>query len=254
MSVGGHASIKDVMRAQDVDPDVKAALSELLVFTIDVLGSDGARIKLRHEQNGYALMFGSAGGFLTPNVADTRSPIVVCLHGSGGDEKYTVDLLAEEPTMPNAREMLQMIAKDPVAQARFFIITMQLFCEHVLGVGPVDSWLRHNGPLESGRFPDGFAASGLGGAFGMLAGFHGPIEEQARLSIHAHILLWFVHQQSEQWLRSLLRKETECAKALLRSWQAKVLAAVQECFFLYCESFIPNGMEIIPKYGLEIDF
>ena len=43
-------------------------------------------------------------------------------------------------------------------------------------------------------FPDGFAASGLGGALGMLAARHGPIEEQARLSIHPHILFWLVHR------------------------------------------------------------
>ena len=226
-SLGAGASVKDVVRSADVDPDVKAALSELMVFTTDVLGSDGARARLRHEQNGYALMFGGAGGFLTPNVVDTRNPVVVHIHGSGGEEKYYVDLLQEEPEVPSAREMLQIIAKDPVAQARFFIITMQLFCEHVLGTGPFDRLLRHNGFMQGPAFPDGFAASGLGGAFGMLAALHGPIEEQARLSIHAHILLWFVHAQSEQWLRSLLRRETEEARALLRTWQEKVLAAVQ---------------------------
>ena len=198
-----------------------------MVFTSDVLGSDGARALLRHEQNGYGLMFGGASGFLTPNVADTRSPIVVHIHGAGGDEKYAVDLLDEEPQVPSAREMLQIVAKDPVAQARFFIITMQLFCEHVLGTGPFDAWLRHNGYLESALFPDGFAASGLGGAFGLLAALHGPIEEQARLSIHAHILLWLAHAQSEQWLRSLVRRETEEARRLLREWQEKVLHAVQ---------------------------
>ena len=39
--------------------------------------------------------------------------------------------------------------------------------------------------------------------------------------------MWFVHAQSEQWLRSLLRRETEQARLSLRLWQEKVLAAVQ---------------------------
>lgn len=163
--------------------------SELMVFTSEVLGSDGARAKLRHEQNGFALMFGGGGGFLTPNVADVRSPIMLLLHGAGGVEEHTVDLLEETPDMPSARQMLQIIAQDPVAQARYFILCMQLFCEHVLGTGPWDANLRHNGKLNGAAFPDGFAASGLGGAFGMLAALHGPIEEQARLSIHPHILV-----------------------------------------------------------------
>eukprot|EP00973_Karenia_brevis_P080238 11130458-Karenia_brevis.AAC.1 len=62
-------------------------------------------------------MFGGAGGFLTPNVADARNPLVVHIHGSGGEEQYYVDLLQEEPEVPSAREMLQIIAKDSVAQA-----------------------------------------------------------------------------------------------------------------------------------------
>ena len=197
------------------------------VFTSEVIGSDGARARLRHEQNGYGLMFGGAGGFLTPNMADVRNPILVHLHGAGGEERYQVNLLEEEPEMPSAREMLHIVAKDPIAQARFFILSMRLFCEHVLGTGPFDSLLRHNSWLDGAAFPDGFAASGLGGAFGMLAALHGPIEEQARLSIHPHILLWFIHQQSEQWLRSILRGETEDARQRLRVWQEKVLATVQ---------------------------
>ena len=65
--------------------------------------------------------------------------------------------------MPNTREMLSMVARDPVAQARFFILSMRLFCEHVLGTGPFDHLLRHNGHLndraEGPAFSDGFAAT-----------------------------------------------------------------------------------------------
>ncbi len=226
-TLGAEASIKDVLRSPSADPDVKSALLELMIFTSEVIGSDGARARLRHEQNGFGLMFGAAGGFLTPNMADVRSPLLVHLHGAGGEERFQVNLLEEEPDMPSAREMLHIVAKDPVAQARFFILSMRLFCEHVLGTGPFDSWLRHNGWLNGAAFPDGFAASGLGGAFAMLAAMHGPIEEQARLSIHPHILLWFVHNQSEQWLRSILKGQTEEARQKLRTWQEKVLAAVQ---------------------------
>ena len=91
--------------------------------------------------------------------------------------------------------------------------------------------LRHDGHLgkdgDGRAFPGGFAAPSLGGAFGMLAALLGPVEEQARLSIHPHILLWFVHTMSEQWLRSVLRRETAVAREALRIWQETVLAAVQ---------------------------
>ena len=94
-SLGENASVRDVLRSPTCDHDLKEALSELMIFTSDVVGSDGARAKLRHEQNGYALMFGPAGGFLTPNMSDVRSPLVVTLHGGGVEEHYTVDLQEE---------------------------------------------------------------------------------------------------------------------------------------------------------------
>ena len=59
--------------------------------------------------------------------------------------------------MPSARKMLDLVAKDPVARARLFILAMRLFLEHVLGTGPVDDLLRHNGWLDGAAWPDGFA-------------------------------------------------------------------------------------------------
>ena len=185
--LGTKAGIRDVMCSKRAPANLKEALSNVLLFSSDVVGSDGARQQLRHEQTGDMLRFGGIGGFLTPNVADTRHPIVVVLHAdvlnhsSGGLnddgklEPYSVDLLDECPNMPAAEEMLKIIARDPVAQARFFIISMRLFCEHVLGTGPFDGSLRHNGSADGVVYPDGFAASLLGSAMNMIASMHGPI-------------------------------------------------------------------------------
>ena len=106
-------------------------------------------------------------------------------------ERYSVDLLDECP------EMLRSIACNPVAQARFFILSMRLFCEHVLGLGPFDNRFRHNGRADGVVFPDGYAASAMGGAMNMIASLHGPIEEQARLSCHSHMVFQFVNRQSQ---------------------------------------------------------
>ena len=132
--VGEGGTIRDVLRSGDCDPELKEALAELMVFTTDVVGTDGARARLRHEQNGFCLAFGAAGGFLTPNLADVRSPLVVKLHGGGVEERYDINLLDENLVMPSARQMLQIVADDPVAQARFFISAMRLFCEQVPGL------------------------------------------------------------------------------------------------------------------------
>ena len=106
--LGENATIRDVLRSGNCDSDLKEALAELQIFTSEVVGSDGARAKLRHEQSGFLLAFGQSGGFLTPNMADVRSPLVVTLHGGGVEERYEVNLLDECPTiMPSAREMLR---------------------------------------------------------------------------------------------------------------------------------------------------
>ncbi len=59
-SLAAEASIGDVQRSPEVNQDAKDVLLERVVFASEVIGSDGARAKLRHEPNGYALMFGSA--------------------------------------------------------------------------------------------------------------------------------------------------------------------------------------------------
>ena len=76
-------------------------------------------------------------------------------------------------------------------------------------------------------YPDGFAASLLGSAMNMIASMHGPIEEQARLSCHAHIVFQYVNRQSQAWLRTILRKEAPEAREKLKAWQEAVLAAVE---------------------------
>ena len=109
-----------------------------------------------------------------------------------------------------------------------FILSMRIFDEHILGTQPMDQFFHMNGWLESSRFPDVFASSGLGGACGnSLAAVHGPIEEQARLMIYPDMLLYFVHTASEAWLQSVLRGSTAQGSRLLRGWQERVLVAAQ---------------------------
>ena len=109
-AVGEGGNIRDVMKSSECPVGLKEAFFDLMVFTSEVIGSDGARARLRYEQNGLGLEFGPAGGFLTPNMADVRSPLVVVLPGGGTDERYEINLLEDCPKMPSAREMLQIVA------------------------------------------------------------------------------------------------------------------------------------------------
>ena len=178
-------------------------------------------------------------GFLTPNVADTRSPLVVVLHNGcvkakcggltpdGNSEKFNISLLDQDPQMPSAGRMLEILAENPVAQAKFFILSMRLFLEHVLGVMPFDEQLRANGSRAGCLYPDGCAGEFFGGCFPSIQQLHGPIEEQARLACHPHIVLHFVNRGSQAWLRTILQAETIEAKRLLRTWQEKTLRSVE---------------------------
>ncbi|CAE7212339.1 unnamed protein product [Symbiodinium sp. CCMP2592] len=162
------ANMVDVFRSSNVHADIKNALLDLHHFSSEIVGSDGARQQLRHEQSGAMLLRGGIDGFLTPNVADVRNPLMVTLHAGcvshpdggldadGLSEKFTVCLLEEEPKMPSTKKMLEGVASNPVAQAQFFIVSMQLFLEHVLGIMPFDEQLRAlavdvRGPMARAR-------------------------------------------------------------------------------------------------------
>ena len=68
---------------------------------------------------------------MTPNVADTRNPLAVTLHGgcitneSGGfnkdgeTERFIVNLLEESPTMPSAAKMLEILAEIRLPKPNF---------------------------------------------------------------------------------------------------------------------------------------
>ena len=129
---GEHGALRDVLRSAACDADLKEAMAEVMIFTTEVVGPDGAREQLRREQNGFGLRFGAAGGFLTPNMADVRSPVMVVLHGGRAEGRFEVNMFFECPSMPSARELLQHAADDPVAQSGYFIISLHRLATEIL--------------------------------------------------------------------------------------------------------------------------
>ncbi|CAK0816743.1 unnamed protein product, partial [Prorocentrum cordatum] len=79
-SMGDRAGFRECLLSDNAPASLREAVRNLLFFSSDVVGSEGARQQLRHEQMGDMLRFGGIGGFLAPNVADTRNPLVVVLH------------------------------------------------------------------------------------------------------------------------------------------------------------------------------
>jgi hypothetical protein len=64
-------------------------------------------------------------------------------------------------------EFYWLIANNPVAGARFFHFKVKAFIEHILGVGQCHR-----------------------GLYGKTSAYYGTVEQQGRLTLHLHLLLW----------------------------------------------------------------
>ena len=99
-----------------------------------------------------ALWFGALL-FVTPNIADARSALLLQLHYQATKvEERSIDLdwEVEMPQFPSAASMRRIVARDPVAQARCFAFMMDIVCEEVLGILP---------PLRKGSYRVGVPAT-----------------------------------------------------------------------------------------------
>ena len=134
---------------------------------------------------------------MTPNLADVRSPLLLQLHlqndGVAEVEEFAValDWSQEAPDMPTAAAMRRVIARDPVSQARFFALMMDIFFEEVLGVLP-PLWRESYRVGYAREFEDGMATSLSGGVFGDVAAFCGPLETQGSQKVARDLVSFWV--------------------------------------------------------------
>src|SRR5882762_8690822 len=82
---------------------------------------------------------------------------------SPADNKHPISLYYAD----SKSEKENLIADNPVASARFFHFMMQAFIKHVLGVDTDHP-----------------------GIYGDTAAYYGTVEQQGRLTLHMHMLLW----------------------------------------------------------------
>ena len=132
-------SIVTAAARADVPAKVLTAFRTLLLSTSDVPGTEGRKTALRYNGHGNNILFGPASFFTTPNFADTHSPLIVQLH-DGPPQNSHLDIespcnasqlaaspiMQVEPRMPSFERMHQIVAEDPRAQAKFFILMTEL--------------------------------------------------------------------------------------------------------------------------------
>ena len=134
-----------------------------------VQGSLTSKKYMRNEIWSLTSYLGAPSWYITLSPADVKHSI--CLYYADTDVKY-------EPTIREYDKAQVMIAKNPVAGARFFDYMVKMFIKHVLGVD-------ENHP----------------GLYGDTAAYYGTVEQQGRLTLHLHLLLWIMRAFTPQEIR-----------------------------------------------------
>jgi hypothetical protein len=112
---------------------------------------------------------GAPTWYITLSPVDLKHPI--CLYYADTNEKFS-------PELRGSDERFRLIARNPVAGARFFHFMVEMFIKHVLGVGE-----DHDG------------------IYGRTSAYYGTVEQQGRLTLHLHLLLWIASCLTPQEIR-----------------------------------------------------
>ena len=133
---------------------------------------------------------GAPSWYITLSPADIQHPI--CIYYADNKEEFKPDLLPYN-------ERIRMVCKNPVAGARFFHFMAKTFITDVLGVGS-----KHHG------------------LYGDTKAFYGTVEQQGRLTLHLHMLLWIKGCLNPQEMREkFLRSDSE--------WNQKIIDWLESC-------------------------
>jgi hypothetical protein len=144
-------------------------LSDLDFASAKVSGSVGSKKHLRNQIWSLISYIGAPSWFITLSPADVKHPI--CLYYADTKEEFCPDIRSN-------KESFDLVANNPVAAARFFHLICETFVKEVLGVG-----------------------SNHKGIYGNTNGYYGTVEQQGRLTLHLHMLIWIEHAISPQSIR-----------------------------------------------------
>ncbi len=168
------------------DPAAKLLLDQIHVVGSKIKGTGFDKRIYRKEIQGLMIYMGMPAFFVTINPADVHSPIVSFLAGED------IDLDAEFPAVPSARERAKIVADDPVACAKFFKTIVLAYINSLLRYGKTG-----------------------GGILGNVSAYHGVVEEQGRGALHLHMMIWIDGYQSPTKLREEMKANPEYSKKVM---------------------------------------
>ena len=188
----------------------------------------GSLTSKKHRRNeAYAMMAyqGAPSWFITACPADIHHPLSIY---------YADEDILFRPTMHSREKTQHLIASNPVAAARFFDYMIQQFIKHVLGFG-----------------------SDHAGIFGETSAYYGTVEEQGRLTLHLHLLLWIRGAPSPQEIRErIMNPDSEFRKNLITylesCHQGELFDATTSDMAIEIETMRQRGLWSDPKNDLPL--
>lgn len=146
-----------------------------LIHDLDLVGQhvQGSITNKRYMRNEIWSVIshhGAPSWFITFAPPDSKNPI--CLYYADTDTKF-------KPIERSEDDRYRLIAENPVASARYFNFMVELFLKHVLGV-----------------------ESDHPGLFGHTTAYYGTVEQQGRLTLHLHLLLWVADMLTPEQIRT----------------------------------------------------
>lgn len=151
-----------------------------------IQGSLASKKNMRSELWSLITHKGAPSWFITLSPADNRHPI--CIYWADKNVIFN-------PALRQATERVRLVARNPVAGARFFHYMVQLLIKHLL------RW----------KSDDGL------GIFGNTAAYYGTVEQQGRMTLHLHMLVWVSCALSPQEVKDkLLADDSEFLEELIR--------------------------------------
>nr|GAT47463.1 predicted protein [Mycena chlorophos] len=163
------ASREEARRMPFSNPAVQLLRKQLTTVRACVMGTDESRVSIRAQIWGMTLRFNPPSIWMTINFADVADPIAQVLAG----ENLNLDDFLSTASMKTSQERSQIIAADPFAAAEFFHHFVKTLLVNFFGI---DVSTRGNIKRQTG-------------ALGIVNGYVGVVEAQARGSLHLHLLL-----------------------------------------------------------------
>jgi uncharacterized protein DUF6570/helitron helicase-like protein len=181
-----------MMKGERVKPETDAEIACFRILSdIDTVGGrvKGSLTSKKYMRNNvWSLIsyIGAPSWFITLSPADINHPI--CIYFADKNIIFKPDLYFKK-----ADDAYRLVTSNPVAAARFFHMMCQNFIKHVLGFGK--------------KHP---------GLYGETKAFYGTVEQQGRLTLHLHMLIWIKGALSPQEVRDkILDTESDFQRSMV---------------------------------------